>query len=112
MESMVARRASLEDDLAAMDSVEGLDWSSVIEAENMREVREAIGRVAALATGRLQLMKHMTDLDDKLGLTPKGQAALRWKVVDDTPADLSAPPATGGNVTGIDSRRARLTDAS
>ncbi len=38
----------------------------------------------------------MRELDDRLGLTPKGLAALRWKVVADpqeqpeTPAELPA----------------------
>lgn len=83
MESSVAHRASLEDDLSTADTV----------------------------PARLSILKLMNDLDNQLGLTPKGMAALRWKIVDDTPA-AETPAPTGGNVTGIDSRRARLTDAS
>lgn len=84
MESAVAHRASLEDDLG-----------------RAAETRE-----------RLPILKAMNDLDNQLGLTPKGMAALRWKIVDDTPAEASAAHPVGGNVTGIDSRRSRLTDAS
>jgi hypothetical protein len=111
MESVVANRASLEDDMAALDSVEGLDWDGLLSAENAREFRDVVSRVAAMATGRLAILKLMNDLDNQLGLTPKGMAALRWKIVDDTPA-VEPPAPAEGTVTGINSRRARLTDAS
>lgn len=79
----VARRAMLEDDLAALDDVEGLDLIVVADATNMAGAKAAVRAVAALATGRLQVMKHMSDLDDRLGLSPKAMAALRWKIVED-----------------------------
>jgi hypothetical protein len=106
MESVVARRAALEDDLAALEDVHGLDFSALAESERMSAV---VQRVAALATGRLQLMREMRELDDRLGLTPKGLAALRWKVVDDKPAEEAPTPA---GVSSLDDRRARLTSAS
>lgn len=84
MEVTVARRASLEDDLAVADDP----------------------RV------RLQVLKLIDALDDRLGLSPKAMAFLRWKIVDDTPAEQVEPAEGAGNVTGINARRARLTDAS
>jgi len=94
-EYLVARRASLEDDLAALAAVEGLDCGNLDGADD--ELRKLIQRIAALATGRLQLMREMREIDDRLGLTPKGLAALRWKIVDDTPKDqqngATPPPA-------------------
>lgn len=109
MESWVARRASLEDDLAALENVHGLDFDELIGAENGKEFRDIVTRVAALATGRLQILKEMREMDDRLGLTPKGMAALRWVVVADKP-ETPAQPA--GNVTPMSDRRKRLTDAS
>lgn len=107
MESLVARRASLEDDLAALDDVDGLDFGSLGDEKAAREFRAVVGRVAALATGRLSLMREMREMDDRLGLTPRGMAALRWTVIDDAPkAKVSA------GVSNIDDRRKRLTDAS
>lgn len=73
----------LEDDLAALDDVEGLDLIVVADATNMAGAKAAVRAVAALATGRLHVMKHMSDLDDRLGLSPKAMAALRWKIVED-----------------------------
>jgi len=55
MEPVIARRATLEDELAVMELADGLSRSRV-----MREMRE---------------------LDDRLGLTPKGLASLRWRIV-------------------------------
>lgn len=39
----------------------------------------------------LAVMKEMRELDDRYGLTPKGLAALRWKIVDDAPAEQTKP---------------------
>lgn len=80
---MIARRASLEDDLATIASVEGVDFAELVGAELDAEFRGLIGRLAALATARLPLFREMRELDDRLGLTPKGLAALRWTIVDD-----------------------------
>lgn len=85
---MIARRASLEDDLATIASVEGVDLAELLGAELDAEFRGVIGRLAALATGRLPLFREIRELDDRLGLTPKGLAALRWTIVDDaTPGE-------------------------
>lgn len=110
MESWVARRASLEDDLEALAEVESLPFEELMSADNARKFRDVVGRVAALATGRLQILKEMREMDDRLGLTPKGLAALRWQVVPSrTEAD---EPKSEGNVTAMGDRRKRLSDAS
>lgn len=86
-EYLIARRAALEDDLAALGAIVNLGG---LDLEG--EVEKAVQRIAALATGRLQLMREMRELDDRLGLSPKGLAALRWKIVAD--AEQSAPSGT------------------
>ncbi len=63
---VVARRALLEDDLTQVDP----------------------------GQARLQIMREMRELDDRLGLTAKGLAALRWKIIeDDAIAAGQTPPA-------------------
>lgn len=108
-EPMIARRAALEDDLAALAAVESLDLADVLEQDDARRLRDVITRLAALATGRLQIMREMRELDDRLGLTPKGLAALRWTIVaPERPADTKAP----SSVARLDDRRTRLTAAN
>lgn len=97
-EVTVARRASLEDDLAALFAVEGLDFDALAEAANAKAFLDTVRRVAALATGRLQLLKEMRELDDRLGLSPKAMAQLRWNVVDDA-AKTTASKSSGNVVT-------------
>lgn len=107
MESWVARRASLEDDLSAIESVDGLDWLELADAENARDFRDVVGRVAAMVTGRLSIMREMREMDDRLGLSPKGMAQLRWTIVDETPK----APAVRTSTTSTKNRRERLLKA-
>lgn len=65
---VVARRALLEDELAAADD--------------------------ATHAARLSIMRMMTVLDEQLGLSPKALAALRWTIVDDAPAAASTAVVT------------------
>lgn len=90
-EAAVARRASLEDDLAALRDVEGLDLLDIVD-EKWPAIRSAVQCVAALATGKLAILREMDALDDRLGLTPKSMAALRWSIKADEPA-ADAPAA-------------------
>lgn len=80
---LVARRAQLEDDMATISEVESLDFGDLVETEKLAEVRRVVGMLAALVGGRLAIVREMREIDDRLGLTPKGMAALRWKIVDD-----------------------------
>jgi hypothetical protein len=87
-EAVVARRASLEDDLAALEAVQGIDFDEL--GPRADQVRAAVQRVAALATGRLQIIKEMRELDDRLGLTPKAMAQLRWTIEGDAKPAVSS----------------------
>lgn len=103
-EAVVARRASLEDDLAIMAEVDSLDFGDVLDAESAAKVRAAVQRLAAIVSGRLQVMREMRELDDRLGLTPKGMAALRWKFVEDGEGPAAAgekPAARYGHLKAV-----------
>lgn len=92
---VLARRASLEDDLATVDAVETADVAALV-GELPPEIRRIITGLASLATGRVTLMKEMDQLDDRLGLNAKAFAALRWTIVD----DASSGPGQAGNQSG------------
>lgn len=81
-EAVIARRASLEDDMAALADVEGLDLLDVLDEEVASKFKAVITRLAALVGGRIALMREMREVDTKLGLTPHALAALRWKIVE------------------------------
>lgn len=96
----VAHRAALEDDVRAMRS-EDFDVAELLEIEKdtamVRRLNELFRRMKALAAGKVSITKTMTDMDDRLGLTPKGMAALRWKIVaDEEPAKVRALRSTSG----------------
>lgn len=112
-EPLVARRAQLEDDLAAIAAPEGLDLSEIADAETLRAVRQVVQSLAALVTGKLAIIKEMRELEDRLGLSPKGMAQLRWKVRRRPAGSPAAAAAEAtGNVRSLTDRRQRLTDAS
>lgn len=98
MESVVARRASLEDDLGTLEFVHNLDLlDDEFQSDTAKALRDAINRLASMATGRLSVMREMRELDDRLGMSPKGLAALRWVIVADpvVQAPASAPDDLG-----------------
>ena len=102
MEAVVARRASLEDDAAALARVDGSDLDELLEAEKLADVKRLIGRLAALAGGRTTLLREMRELDDRLGLSPKAMAALRWSIAEEAPkekASLAVVPDEWRNAT-------------
>jgi hypothetical protein len=109
-EAVVARRASLEDDLAALERIDGLHLDELREDEDEEDRRIAgvIRRIAAMATGRLQILREMRELDDRLGLTPKSLAALRWTIVADAASTPTGPtPPTPATKSATD-RKLRL----
>lgn len=118
-EVLIARRAALEDDLTAAVHVDfDGTFLELLEAEDMSEVRIVMGHLASLVSGRMVIYREQREIDDRLGLTPKGLSTLRWRVVADEvyyPASGEARGRSGarkGNVTDIaaKSRRARLLE--
>lgn len=99
-DEMLARRASLEDDLAAIDHPTGLDLEELAVAVGLPGFVEMVRSLAGLVGGRLGIIREMRELDDRLGLSPKGLAALRWRVV--APVIADAGPA----IDEIEERRA------
>lgn len=103
----IARRASLEDDLAALHEVEGLDLLELVEKDRATAVKAAVARISAMVTGRLAISKEMRELDDRFGLTPKAMAALRWKIVD-----VEAPAAGADTAPAKPRRLVAVADAT
>lgn len=108
-EAFVANRASLEDDLAVLEVGEfGIDIR-VLDAMDVTDMGVTIDflvrRLHSLAVGRLAVLKECREMDDRLGLTPKSLAALRWRIVADEPeAKVEPAPAA----TSPADRRQRL----
>ena len=93
---MVARRAQLEDDMHTLDHVD-IDFEFLIgdePNEACRVMADMIGKLKALSGGRLAIAREMRELDDRLGLTPKGLAALRWKIVDSETSPIAGTSPT------------------
>ena len=85
-ESMVSRRAMLEDDLDALEqaNTDVVEQAELLDLlEQGESIRWMFQRLAGMSSGRLAIMKEMRELDDRLGLTPKGLAALRWVIIED-----------------------------
>lgn len=110
----VARRASLEDDLAAIELSTRSDLGEILEnawnndqnREDFLKLVESTFRVLGkLAGGRLAVIREAGKLDEVLGLTPKAKAQLRW-TVKGTPEPAQAPnnPAGEAPPVGTSSR--------
>lgn len=81
----VARRAQLEDDLAALRDVEGLDWDELGQVIDEWQQFKAVARsLASLVGGKLAIIREVRELEDRLGLTPKAMAQLRWTIKAET----------------------------
>ena len=111
-EPTVARRASLEDDLFALGEVRGvLDLAEVLGIDERRELVQhldwTLAALKRLAGGKLAIFKEMRELEDRLGLSPKAMAALRWSVVGESP-DVASPQDMPANVSPLDERRRRI----
>lgn len=83
------RRALLEDEHAAVGSFDPyrlneffatLDLGEEDSVQDaLRELGRIIGRLQALATGRLAISREMRELEGQLGFGAKSMAALGWK---------------------------------
>src|SRR5438270_5172064 len=92
----VARRAQLEDHLAACDFAGEVDLSDLLAgagADEVRRVEWALRSLKSSASGALGLMKEMRELDKRLGLDPKALVELRWTIVDDGEGERPSGPA-------------------
>ena len=70
----VARRAALEDDLRALESED-------FDGLGIQELRSLVKSLKAIVTNKAGLLSKVTELDDRLGLSPKSMAQLRWTIV-------------------------------
>lgn len=125
---VIARRAQLEDEVAALDDSEDLierihaSVMRTLESESPEDIPERlqylgllVGKLKALAGGRMSLLKEMRELDAVLGLSPKALGQLRWKIVDKSGAadkGADAAPKTSASKKGKKAaagRRGRLS---
>lgn len=107
---VAARRAQLEDLLAALSFVDNVDLADLLagaEPEAMARVAWALETLKRSASGATGVMKEQDALDDRLGLNPKAMLALRW-TIDEAPA--AAPAGESPGVSVMDDYRARLTN--
>lgn len=107
----LARRAQLEDDLAALELVDHFDLAELLgmdESETIRHLEFVLGRLKSMGSGRLAVMKEMRELDQRLGLNPEALAKLRWTIV----ADPSSAKPAAEKPRPSRSRRARLSVVS
>jgi hypothetical protein len=105
----VARRAGLEDDLAALRQVQGLDVAELldVEADEWTDLLEALLRtLAALASKKLAVARECRELDDRLGLTPKAFSQLRWSIEE--PAEPAGSEKRSSGASNV--RRLRAVD--
>lgn len=100
----VAHRAELADDLAALTRADSIDMDAI--AGDNGEAADLLRRLLALATGKLGILREARELDDRLGLTPKGRLALRMTIIEaDEPTKVAQPPR-GRRLRAVDSATA------
>lgn len=110
----IARRAQLEDDLAALGNFDpdSLNWIFAnVDVENEDAFERALqflgsvmGQLKRLAGDKLAVEREMRELDKRLGLDPKALAELRWTIVGDTPSaskPKAAPKAPAAAVPAV-----------
>lgn len=101
---LTARRAQLEDDAHAIEFVD-LDLDAFVgEHPGVAAVdglRLMISCLKGLAGGKLSVVREMRQIDDRLGLTPKGLAQLRWKIVEDEKPDETGKGKPGRGRRGL-----------
>jgi hypothetical protein len=111
----LARRARLEDDIAALRGAPELELEPLVELMAQADVdtealnviaehiRYVLGVFQSLAGQKSTLEREMRELDDRFGLTPKGLVALRWTITKDP--ETQEPPKEKAPV-----RRLRAVD--
>lgn len=106
---VVLRRARLEDTVRVLEDFDlGDPPSDPDELDGYLEtVKWVIQVLKGAATGVLGVMREMRELDDRLGLTPKAMAQLRWSIV----AEEEPEKAPVEVVDRLAERRRRLASA-
>lgn len=79
----------------------GTDWSFLLDAALMHHT--------AWTKGKWEFLSEVRMRSAKMGATPEDRARLRLKVDSPTAARQAPVQSSGGNVSDITSRRARLT---
>jgi hypothetical protein len=91
----LARRAQLEDELAALSDIETPDLTEVLGAADDRDAADRLEwllrKLTSRSTGSTTLMREMRELDNRFGLNAKAMADLRWSIA---PPEEAAEPAT------------------
>lgn len=90
MEALVARRAGLEDDIERLATGGSIDVAELLDVEadeRVALIEDVLRTLSRLAGGKIQIEREMRELDDRLGLSPKAMAALRWTIAPDQVAD-------------------------
>jgi hypothetical protein len=107
---VILRRARLEDAVSVLEEFDlGEPPSDPDELDGYLETLKWVVQVLkGVATGALGVMREMRELDDRLGLTPKAMAQLRWSIV----AEEEEPErVTVEVVDRLAERRRRLASA-
>jgi hypothetical protein len=106
---VVLRRARLEDAVALLEEFDlGEPPSDPAEVpEYLETLKWVIQVLKGAATGVLGVMREMRELDDRLGLTPKAMAQLRWSIVAEEEPERVAVEV----VDRLAERRRRLASA-
>lgn len=108
----IARRAQLEDDVRAIEGTEAEDLLAGLVGRGKnaqaaaRELSDLLGRVKAIASARTTILREMREIDDRLGLSPKGLAALRWRIVKALVEEPEGKPATVRRLHAVDPKAA------
>ncbi len=110
---VIGRRAVLEDDLAALNLIDGLDLDDLLagaDVEATQRVEWALRTLKGSASGSLAVKKEMRELDTRLGLTPEALAKLRWKIIDDGGRDVTPEPTVKPKPAAPARRHLRAVD--
>jgi len=121
----VADRAALEDDLVAVSRADFMgdfleDSLGVLASnDDFKAISDTVSSIARLLAGKISIQRQINEIDDRLGLSPKGRDQLRLKIVADDeyyPAEApkrgAAAREAAAKVTDLADRRKRSVDAS
>lgn len=112
----LARRAELEDQLAALEDVGKLDLAGEVSevlgmtgeddgdeevVRLMRRVEGLLRKLKSLSGGSVSVMREMRELDNRFGLNAKAMADLRWTIAEGESSE-EAPKAQVRRLRAVD----------